>query len=136
MITRITKANADKYRALFADAVDALKTHDNNGNLVGTPGAGDPVISIKETYQEVTVSEEEFAGGDYYIWEDASSTWVRTELDAVYSPDARYALRIESSESISTLEEYFSYIADLHAINKKFTILPRLNSLSPIIPFW
>lgn len=124
MITRITKANADQYRALFADAVGALKTHDTNGNLVGTPGAGDPVISIKETYQEVTVSEEEFAGGDYYIWEDASSKWVRTELDAVYNPDARYALRIESSESISTLEEYFSYIADLRAINKRFTILP------------
>lgn len=124
MITRITKANADKYRALFADAVDALKTHDTNGNLVGTPGAGDPVIATKEEYTEVQISEAEFAGGDYYIWDASSSNWVETALDAVFDPEARYALRIESSEAISTLEEYFSYIADLRAISKRFTILP------------
>ena len=41
-----------------------------------------------------------------------------------FSPDAEYAIAIESGEEITTLEEYFCYIADLHKIDKKFTILP------------
>lgn len=124
MITYINKANADKYRVLFSDAVKALQTHDSNGNLVGEPGAGDPVISSQPIYQEVVLTAEDFAGGDYYIWDEGSSGWVITELDAVFDENARYAIKIEAEGAISTLEEYFSYIADLRAINKRYTILP------------
>lgn len=124
MITRITKANADKYRVLFSDAVNALKTHDSSGNLVGSPGAGEPVISSQESYQEVQLNESTFVGGDYYIWNESNQAWELTEVDAVFDPTARYALLIDSSEAISTLEEYFHYIVELQAIHNRYTILP------------
>ena len=124
MITYINKANADKYRVLFADATKALQEHDVNGKPVGEVGAGDPVLSPEDKYQEVSITAEEFVGGDYYIYDDDSSAWVITEIEAEFDPNARYALKIPADEAITTLEEYFSYIADLNRINKKFTILP------------
>lgn len=124
MITYINKANADKYRVLFADATKALQEHDVNGKPVGEVGAGDPVLSSEDKYQEVSITAEEFAGGDYYIYDDVSSSWIPTEVDAEFDEGARYAIKIPADEAITTLEEYFSYIADLNRINKRFTILP------------
>lgn len=124
LITYISKANADKYRILFSDAVKALQTHDVNGRPVGSEGAGQPVLPTEDTYQEVKVSEDQFAGGDFYIWDEGTSAWVLTEIDAVFDENAKYAIKIEADAAISTLEEYFSYIADLRAISKRYTILP------------
>lgn len=124
MITYINKANADKYRVLFSNAVKALQTHDGSGKPVGSQGAGDPVISTKDEFKEVTLTAEEFAGGDYYIWDEASSSWAETPLDAEFDSTAKYAIKISADTAISTLEEYFSYIVELTAINKKYTILP------------
>ena len=124
MITYINKANADKYRVLFADATKALQEHDVNGKPVGEVGAGDPVLSSEDKYQEVSITAEEFAGGDYYIYDDVSSSWIPTEVDAEFDEGARYAIKIPADEAITTLEEYFSYIADLNRINKRYTILP------------
>ena len=60
MITRITKANADKYRALFADAVLALQTHDSEGELVSVSGK-EPIIPIVPvTYEPVQITDEEY----------------------------------------------------------------------------
>lgn len=124
MITRITKANADKYRVLFADAVEALQTHDINGNPVGSENFDRPVIEVTETYEEVKIKEEEYLAGEHYIWNEELGDWELTALDAQFIPEARYAILVKTSESISTLEEYFCHIADLQAINKKFTVLP------------
>lgn len=122
MITRITKANADKYRALFADAVLALQTHDSEGELVSVSGK-EPIIPIVPvTYEPVQITAEEYEPGFHYV--KKGEEWVLTSMIEGFSPDAEYAIAIESGEEITTLEEYFCYIADLHKIDKKFTILP------------
>lgn len=122
MITRITKANADKYRALFADAVYALQTHDENGKPVEETN-GKPIIPIVPvTYEPVTITAEEYEPGFHYV--KKGEEWVLTTLVEGFSPEAEYAIAIESGEEITTLEEYFCYIADLRRIDKKFTILP------------
>lgn len=123
MITRITQANADKYRALFAEAVDALQNHDANGKKPGQEGFTQVVIPIQESFEPVALTEEEFIGGIHYI-KVGEDQWEQTSIDAVFIPNAEYAVRIEASEKITTLEEYFCYIADLRAIDKKFTVLP------------
>ena len=122
MITRITKANADKYRALFADAVYALQTHDESGKPIEETN-GKPIIPIVPvTYEPVSITAETYEPGFHYVKKDGE--WVLTTLVEGFSPEAEYAIAIESGEEITTLEEYFCYIADLRRIDKKFTILP------------
>ena len=122
MITRITKANADKYRALFADAVYALQTHDDSGKPIKETN-GKPIIPIVPvTYEPVSITAETYEPGFHYVKKDGE--WVLTTLVEGFSPEAEYAIAIESGEEITTLEEYFCYIADLRRIDKKFTILP------------
>jgi hypothetical protein len=122
MITRITKANADKYRALFADAVYALQTHDESGKPIEETN-GKPIIPIVPvTYESVSITAETYEPGFHYVKKDGE--WVLTTLVEGFSPEAEYAIAIESGEEITTLEEYFCYIADLRRIDKKFTILP------------
>lgn len=124
MITRITKANADKYRVLFAEAVEALQTHDENGHHKDSKDfSGKVVLEVKPEYVPVDLTEDTFIAGLHYI-EIEEGKWELTALDAVFLPEAKYAICIDASEKITTLEEYFCYIADLRAINKKFTILP------------
>lgn len=124
MITRITKANADKYRVLFAEAVEALQTHDENGYPKDNEHySGTPVIKVEPQYVPVDLTEDTFIAGLHYI-EVEKDKWELTALDAVFLPEANYATCIDASEKITTLEEYFCYIAYLRAINKKFTILP------------
>ena len=122
MITRITKANADKYRALFAEAEDVLKTHDINGADI-TTNNGTPVISSTISYSPVVgLEEEDFQPGFHFI--KVGEKWKLTDTGAVFAPEAEYAVRVEDHEHITTLEEYFCNIATLCAVDDKFTILP------------
>lgn len=124
MITYINKANADKYRVLFSDAVRALQTHDVSGKEVGSPGAGDPVIKSEPSYEVVKVTAETFEPGVHYKSSDKGVSWEATTLEDEFDPALTYGIQILPSEAISTLEEYFSYIADLCAISRRYTILP------------
>lgn len=120
MITRITKDNANKYRALFADAVLALQTHDMEGKPI-TEG-GTPVIEIKKVYEPVELTAETFEDGFHYIKE--GELWVLTSVGDTFQADAEYAILKEEGEEITTLEEYFGHITTLRAINNKFVMLP------------
>ena len=120
MITRITKDNAHKYRALFADAVLALQTHNEFGKPI-TEG-GTPVIEVKQTYEPVVLTAETFIDGYHYIKE--GDLWVLTSVGDIFQPQAEYAILKESNEVITTLEEYFGHITTLRAINNKFVMLP------------
>lgn len=168
MITRITKANADKYRLLFEDAVFALQTHDDSGKPVTENGKpiipiptekiyqpvdinidtykpgfhyinnegnwvltapldvfspeAEYAIAIGVYYQPVKITAEDYEPGFHYI--KNGEDWILTTYADAFSPEAEYAIAIESGKEITTLEEYFCYIADLRRINKKFTILP------------
>lgn len=131
MITSITKANADKYRALFAEAIEALTTHDENGKKPGEDGyLGKPVIEVDKEYKIVEgLKEEDFVPGVHYVLIDTENptleaSWSLTSLGASFLEDAIYGVCITSAEEITTLDEYFSYIGDLGNINEKFTILP------------
>jgi hypothetical protein len=125
MITRITKDNADKYRALFADAILALNTHDFDGNLVTEEAGNTPIIPIEAmTFVEVELTAEEYEPGFHYKWDPEEEEWILTSLIENFSPEAKYGVAVESGEKITTLSEYFAYIVELYKINKKFTILP------------
>ena len=125
MITRITKANADKYRVLFADAVEALRTHDANGFSENKAEFTEPVIKTTATYTEVNISEEDFLPGIHYIKVGSGEQdYEQTALDAVFIPNKTYALLTESSDAITSLEDYFGYIEQLRAIDRRYTILP------------
>ena len=127
MITRITKENVDKYRALFADAVYALQTHDSEGNLVTEKAGNEPVFKVEVTYKELPeLTEEDYEDGFHYI-KNSEGQWELTQVGEVFKPEQEYAMRIETSEQITTLEEYFCHIADLYAISKKYTLLPLIN---------
>ena len=122
MITRITKGNANKYNALFKDAVYALQTHDSDGKPTAESGK-QPIIPINTVdYVEVEITAEEYEPGFHYVKKEGN--WVLTTLVEGFNPEAEYAIVVENGEQITTLEEYFCYIADLHMIDKKFTILP------------
>lgn len=125
MITRITKENAHKYRELFADAVYALQNHDEDGNPIVESGK-QPVIPIQMTFTpEPDLSEETYVDGFHYI--KVGEDWVLTEIGEPFKPGQEYATGIESSEAITTLEEYFCYIKYLYyikEIGKRFTVLP------------
>ena len=125
MITRITKENAHKYRELFADAVYALQNHDEDGKPIAESGK-QPVIPIQMIFTpEPDLSEETYVDGFHYI--KVGEDWVLTEIGEPFKPGQEYATGIESSEAITTLEEYFCYIKYLHSIKdigKRFTVLP------------
>lgn len=124
MITRITKANADKYRVLFADAIKDLRTHDVNGFAEGQPEySGVPVIQNTVTYQEMYVREDEFVPGEHYI-KTGEGKYTITALDAIYDPEATYAIAHGPEDSITSIEDYFGYIEQLLAIDRKYTVLP------------
>lgn len=122
MITRITKENANKYNALFKDAIYALQTHDSEGKPIADSGK-QPIIPINTVeYVKVDLTADEYEPGYHYIKKEGE--WVLTTFAEGFKPEAEYAIAVESGEQITTLEEYFCYIADLHMIDKKFTILP------------
>jgi hypothetical protein len=108
MITRITKENAHKYRELFADAVYALQNHDEDGKPIAESGK-QPVIPIQMTFTpEPDLSEETYVDGFHYI--KVGEDWVLTEIGEPFKPGQEYATGIESSEALTTLEDYFCYI--------------------------
>ncbi len=121
MITRITKENAKQYRALFADAVLALQTHDDSYNPIPAGSSVEPILKPEVTYKEVILTEETYIDGYHYIFNE--NEWKLTNIGEEFKPEQRYAIK-EENDSITTLEEYFHYIADLRAIDKKFIILP------------
>lgn len=128
MITRITKNNVDKYRALFADAVLALQTHSADGKPI-TEG-GTPVIQPEYAYKkdEEMTAESFIAGFHYFRNIGSEEDWELTPLDHIFNPvKYEYAYLEDIGEKITSLEEYFGYIKELRAINDKFVMLPLDN---------
>jgi len=122
MITKITSANANQYRALFAKATQDLRTHDANGKKSGEQGySGSPVISAAPSYLPIDITAAEYVAGEVAVKRDGE--WVMTSISDPYLDNAEYAIEIVDGE-ITSLEEYFQYIADLKNINPTYTILP------------
>ena len=134
MITRITKENVDKYRALFKEATYALESHNTEGKPINT-NSGTPMLSVEIEYQDVSLNEDTFIGGYHYekLNDDKlESSYRLTGLDENFDSQKQYAIRIEKAETITTLEEYFCHIKDLsilvndnnEPIGKRFLVLP------------
>lgn len=122
MITRITKDNADLYSALFARAVEALQTHDEEGKLTSESGL-DAVIKTEYIYKQIdNVTKEDFLYKDFYL-KISDEQYDPVDIDD-YNESKTYYERIPSGESITTLDEYFLYIDNLKKINSNFTVLP------------
>ena len=135
MITRITKENVNKYNALFKEAVLALQSHNTEGKPIESNG-GVPMLSISISYEPVALTEESYIDGFHYIKVgEGSEDYELTKIGDPFKPEQEYAIRIESSEKITTLEEYFCHIADLsiltddigNSIGRRFLILPVEN---------
>lgn len=133
MITKITSANADRYRVLFAKATAALRKYDANGNPVGDHPEN-AVIPATPYYDYVDIDASTFVAGELFIGEgdrtgtDANgnpqhATYRQTELSEHFDATADYYIEIVNGE-ITSLDEYFEYIQDLKNISPIYTILP------------
>lgn len=134
MITKITSANADKYRVLFAKATAALRKYDANGFTVGDRDySGSPVISSEPRYDYVEVDASTFVAGELFVGEGARTSaagevpthasYRQTEMSEHFDGAKDYYIEVVDGE-ITSLEEYFEYIQDLKNISPIYTILP------------
>lgn len=131
MITKITSANADKYRALFAKATNALSVYDSEGHKPGEEGYSGPVIS-GSSYVQVDIDASTYVAGEVYYGTGARTVengvvtyenYVQTELSEHFDDSKEYFVEITDGQ-ITSLEEYFQYIKDLCNISPIYTILP------------
>ena len=133
MITKITTKNADKYRALFAKATNALSIYDSEGHKAGDEGFTSPVLS-GSSYVPVDITAATFVAGE--VWYGVGEPIVdptthavsyaeyrQTELSEHYDAEKDYFVEITNGQ-ITSLEEYFQYIKDLCNISPIYTILP------------
>lgn len=132
MITKITTANADKYRALFAKATNALSVYDSQGHKPGQEGYSGPVIS-GSSYVQVDIDPSNYIAGEVWYGTGARTVddkgvvsyegYKQTELSEHFDENKEYFVEIKDGQ-ITSLEEYFQYIKDLCLISPIFTVLP------------
>lgn len=117
MITYVNKSNADKYSYLYSQASEDLRTHDANGNLVAY-GDSNAMKGFEELTGDKALTADEYTPGRYYVKNEAGNYVLCQETD--FDETKTYYL----SDDITSLDEYFSYIVELNAISKRYTILP------------
>lgn len=117
MITYVNKSNADKYSYLYSQASEDLRTHDANGNPVAY-GDSNAMKGFEELTGNDALTADEYTPGRYYV-KDENGNYVLCH-DTEFSAEKTYYL----SDDITSLDEYFSYIVELNAISKRYTILP------------
>lgn len=117
MITYVNKSNADKYSYLYSQASEDLRTHDANGNPVPY-GDSNAMKGFEELTGKDALTPDEYTPGRYYVKDEAGNYVICHDTD--FDPSKTYYL----SDDITSLDEYFSYIVELNAINKRYTILP------------
>lgn len=121
MITSITKANVAKYREKFAEATEALRTHNFNGQV----DSESPVFESNDVYKKMALKEKDFKGGYHYIKNVETGEWDLTAEDDFYIPGRDYAIKEKEGQEINSLLEYFSEIEALSKINPQFTRMPQ-----------
>lgn len=117
MITYVNKSNADKYSYLYSQASEDLRTHDANGNPV-VYGDSNAMKGFEELTGDKALTADEYTPGRYYVKNEAGNYVLCQETD--FDETKTYYL----SDDITSLDEYFSYIVELNAISKRYTILP------------
>lgn len=117
MITYVNKSNADKYSYLYSQASEDLRTHDANGNPVAY-GDSNAMKGFEELTGDKALTIDEYTPGRYYVKNEAGNYVLCQETD--FDETKTYYL----SDDITSLDEYFSYIVELNAISKRYTILP------------
>lgn len=117
MITYVNKSNADKYSYLYSQASEDLRTHDANGNPVAY-GDSNAMKGFEELTGDKALTADEYTPGRYYVKNEAGNYVLCQETD--FDGAKTYYL----SDDITSLDEYFSYIVELNAISKRYTILP------------
>ena len=124
MITKITTANANKYRVLFDKATRALRTHDNTGMPTSNPNAGAAIINPENArYLAVELTADTFLAGQHFYKVDNNGviSYQQTSLGDMFDENKEYFVQ---AAEITSLEEYFSYLEYLQKINPIYTILP------------
>lgn len=125
MITQVTASNKSRYQKLWEDATNDLKIYDANGEIAELVGT-DPVITERiDSYAKVKVTAETYIPGEFYYisgYNDYEPVYTLDEGE--FAADREYFMQYDGAE-ISSLNEYFSYIEELSAINPaKYTRLP------------
>lgn len=140
MITQVTSDNKIRYQKLWEDAVNDLKTHDDNGKLVTTTGGRpiiDPTNPDNKDYAEVVVTADDYTPGEYYYISGndpatGAPIYTKDADDATFDESKKYFLQFDKT-LINSLNEYFSYIVELVKINPlKYTRLPLDENLFEI----
>lgn len=113
MITYVNRENADKYSFLYSRASEDLRTHDGSGKPVKYGDA-----NAVKGFEKITLTAESYQPSRYYIRDEKKGYKVCTDDD--FTEGLEYYI----SDDITSLDEYFSYIADLNNISRRYTILP------------
>ena len=127
MITYVNNSNAGQYRVLYEKATRDLMAHNELNQLI-TPedllDSSDP--SKKPLIEPIPVTAEELAQGDtvyepnkYYRWDDEKKRYITAEESTPVEGVTYY-----KANDITSLNQYFGYIADLANINPLYTVLP------------
>lgn len=127
MITYVNNSNAGQYRVLYEKATRDLMAHNELNQLI-TPedlqNSTDP--SKKPLIEPTPVTAEELTQGDtiyepnkYYRWDDEKKKYITAEESSPIEGVTYY-----KADDITSLNQYFGYIADLANINPLYTVLP------------
>lgn len=120
MITYVDNSNAQQYRVLYEKATRDLMAHNSSNELVA-PGEiselNEPLIMPHE--KDFTENPASFESGVYYKW-DAEAKAYQLAMETTPDPNEQYF----EVDDITSLNQYYSYIKNLAAIDPVYTRLP------------
>ena len=118
MITYVNNSNAEQYRVLWRKATKDLMGHGENGVVI----APEDISESNAPHITPTVVEDvaaNFVPDEFYYWNDAKNRYeIATESEPV---EGRVYYQ---AADITSLNEYFSFIEELAAIDPIYTVLP------------
>lgn len=112
MITYVNKSNTADYSFLYSEVSELLRTHDNDGNAVAK-GSDDAVLRM----EAITLTEETYEPDRYFIKE--GNEYVMCSDDTFDSAKSYFR-----SDTITSLDELFSYMRNIATIAPRYTRLP------------
>ena len=120
MITYVDNSNAQQYRVLYEKATRDLMAHNSSNELV----APDQITELNEPLitprvKDFTENPAEFVSGMFYKWDTNTQSY---KLAMETKPDA--GAQYYEADDITSLNQYFSYIKNLAAIDPVYTRLP------------
>lgn len=116
MITRYTNVNSENYKILYEKATRELMAYNDENQLVkpGEIGEENQPLIMPEV-----ISPADYQSGVFYKWDEEHDRYIIAEETEPKEGETYY-----QAHDITSLNEYFSYIKNLAAIDPIYTVLP------------